>query len=97
MVGISPKKVGYLVVIALFSILSFINESGLSLAVDYEWIDAETLHFNNSEDDYYINMSSGIQLTNHYQDYWSRNIFCGGYYHANKFTPWLCLDSFEMD
>ncbi len=28
-------------------------------------------------DDYYINLASGLQLTNHYNQYWSRNEFCG--------------------
>ncbi len=47
--------------------------------VGYEWIENKTdvLHIWNTQDDYYFNASSGIQLTNHYNDYWTHNYFCG--------------------
>ena len=38
-----------------------------------------TWHIWNEIDDYYFNASSGMQFTNHYQNYWSKNIFCGVY------------------
>ncbi len=39
----------------------------------------KALHIWNEKDDYYFNITSGIQFTNHYEEYWSRNIFCGGF------------------
>jgi len=33
-------------------------------------------HLWNEEEDYYINTTSGIQLTNNYQEYWSHNVLC---------------------
>lgn len=41
-------------------------------------------HIWNLNDDYYFNASSGIQFTNHYDEYWTHNIFCAGY----KTTRW---------
>lgn len=38
----------------------------------------DTLHIWNEYDDYYFNATSGIQFTNKYNEYWSKNIFCGG-------------------
>ena len=37
------------------------------------------VHLWNTQDDYYFNKSSGIQFTNHFEEYWTHNIFCGGY------------------
>ena len=34
----------------------------------------------NKFDSYYFNVSSGIQLTNHYNEYWSHNVMMLGYY-----------------
>ena len=54
------------------------SESGNG-AIGYEYLDnGSILHFWNLHDDYYINVSSGIQLTNHYQEWWTHNYFCGG-------------------
>lgn len=38
----------------------------------------DTWELYNDDDSYFINKSSGIQLTNHYNEYWTKNIFCGG-------------------
>ena len=45
--------------------------------VGYEIIDTDIVHFWNSHDDYYLNLSSGIQLTNVYPDWWSHGFLCG--------------------
>jgi len=42
----------------------------------------------NEIDDYYFNASNGIQFTNHYQDYWTKNTFCG-IINTNEY----CLDN----
>jgi len=62
--------------------------------IGYEYIDANTLHFWNEKDDYYLNLTSGIQFSNHYEEYWTHNIFCAGY----KTTQWnyQCVDDLPI-
>ena len=70
--------------------------------IGYEFLDlngsvvsssqGEVVHIWNMQDDYFFNKSSGIQLTNHYQEYWSRNIFCLGYYSGEEWIKIKCAD-----
>ena len=53
--------------------------------------DTMVWHLWNEKDDYYIDSWTGIQLTNHYQEYWSHNVFCFQTIQGGKF----CADSFE--
>ena len=49
--------------------------------IGYELLDNNSvLHLWNRFDDYYFNTSSGVQMTNHYDEYWSRNVLMLGYY-----------------
>jgi len=58
-----------------------------SYLVGYEYLDdGEVLHIWNSLDHYYFNISSGIQLTNHYNDYWSHNVLMLGYYNNDQWN-----------
>jgi hypothetical protein len=58
-----------------------------SKPIGYELLDTgEVLHIWNKFDSYYFNTSSGIQLTNHYNNYWSHNILMLGYYNKNKWN-----------
>lgn len=68
---------------------------GGNTTVGYEYIDNETLHFWNEIDDYYLNMTSGIQFSNHYDETWTHNIFCAGY----KTAEWnyLCTDDLPIE
>jgi len=53
--------------------------------IGYELLDNnKVVHIWNVHDDYYFNASSGIQFTNHFQEYWTRNIFCAGYKDAQN-------------
>ena len=65
---------------------------GGNTSIGYEMVDSETLHFWNEIDDYYLNMTSGIQLTNHYDDYWTKNVFCIGYYSGDEWVKIKCSD-----
>jgi len=48
--------------------------------IGYEFLDdGKVVHIWNTQDDYFFNKSSGIQFSNHYQEYWTKNIFCAGY------------------
>jgi len=63
--------------------------------IGYEFLDnGEVVHiWNNAPiSDYYFNKDSGIQLTNHYEDYWTRNIFCIGYYNNDEWHKIACAD-----
>jgi hypothetical protein len=52
-----------------------------SQTIGYELLyDNKVLHIWNKYDSYYFNTSSGIQLTNHYNEYWSHNVLMLGYY-----------------
>jgi hypothetical protein len=95
MVWISSKRLAFLIVITLFSMVLFINEISFVVAgnVGYELLDNnKVLHIWNTEDDYYFNATSGMQFTNHYQEYWSKNYFCGGYYLFGSWNKLICVD-----
>lgn len=67
--------------IILFGFTSYASSWNLNdtrkIGIEYN-LSGSTYHLWNEIDDYYVNGSSGIQLTNHYQDYWTRNIVCVG-------------------
>ncbi|GAG53979.1 unnamed protein product, partial [marine sediment metagenome] len=64
--------------------------------IGYEFLDDnKVVHIWNTNDDYFFNKSSGIQFTNHYQDYWTRNIFCIGYYDGDEWNKIKCADELE--
>lgn len=63
--------------------------------VGYEYQnDSTILHFWNENDDYYLNVSSGIQITNHPNEFWTHNIFCAGI----KYPDWnyYCTDALRF-
>jgi hypothetical protein len=54
-------------------------------SVGYELMDdGKVLRIWNNYDSYYFNTTSGIQLTNHYNEYWSHNVLMLGYYNNNQ-------------
>lgn len=75
---------------------SFTNELdptwfGEARDIGYEFIN-DSVHIWNTQDDYFFDKNSGIQLTNHYEDYWSKNIFCIGYYSGEEWIKIKCAD-----
>lgn len=65
--------------------------------VGYELLDSnKVLHIWNEIDDYYFNTSSGVQFTNHYDEYWAHNIFCGGLKYQGEWEYW-CNDELPFD
>ena len=84
------KKEILLIFSILFILLSF-SVRGSSLG--YEYLDnGNVLHMWNDYDDYYFNTSSGIQLTNHYSEYWTKNVLCIGYFNATDWDKIRCVD-----
>ncbi|MFH1840080.1 MAG: LamG domain-containing protein [Nanoarchaeota archaeon] len=66
--------------------------------IGYELLDNnQVLHIWNTEDDYYFNATSGMQFTNHYQEYWSRNVFCGGYYLNGDWNVLTCINELPFN
>jgi PKD repeat protein len=54
-------------------------------SIGYELLDNNSvLHVWNNFDHYYFNTTSGIQLTNHYNKYWSHNVLILGYYNNDQ-------------
>jgi hypothetical protein len=63
------------------------GEGSTSQLVGYELLDDnKVLNIWNKYDDYYFNTSSGIQLTNHYDEYWSHNVLMLGYYNNDQWN-----------
>jgi hypothetical protein len=50
-------------------------------------------HLWNENDDYYINSTSGVQITNHYQQYWTKNKWCV-YVQLGSWRK-VCADAFS--
>jgi len=64
-----------------------------SSSLGYEYLDNNNvLHMWNDYDDYYFNTTSGIQLTNHYNEYWTKNVLCIGYFNATDWNNIKCVD-----
>ena len=64
--------------------------------IGYEFLDdGKVVHIWNTQDDYFFNKSSGIQFTNHFDEYWTRNIFCLGYYNNDEWVKIKCADELE--
>jgi hypothetical protein len=60
---------------------------GGSSEIGYEYLnDGKVLHIWNQYDSYYFNTSSGIQLTNHYNNYWTHNVLMLGYYNNDQWN-----------
>ena len=47
---------------------------GLPVGLEY-FSATDVFHLWNTKDDYFID-AGGLQLTNHYEDYWTKNVFC---------------------
>ena len=55
--------------------------------VGYELLDdGDVLHIWNCYDSYYFDTNSGIQLTNHFNEYWSHNVLMLGYYNNDEWN-----------
>lgn len=87
----------------VFSIIVFGNNHIITLGesfnpsdtreIGYEFLDNNSVvHIWNTQDDYFFEKDSGIQLTNHYQAYWTRNVFCIGYYSGGEWHRIKCSD-----
>jgi len=80
------KLFAWLFVSILFlALIPFNNNSvkadGGTSSLGWELLDDESvLHIWNRNDSYYFNVSNGIQFSNHYQEYWTRNVLMLGYY-----------------
>jgi hypothetical protein len=53
----------------------FLDTSGNVVAYSI----ASTVHIWNQKDDYFFDKTSGMQFSNHFNDYWTKNVFCAGY------------------
>jgi len=87
-----------LLLISLVLTTLFINNN-LVLTVSSESIgwelldDGNVLRMWNVLDSYFFNVSSGIQFSNHYQEYWSHNILGIGYYAGGEWNLLYWTDS----
>ena len=66
---------------------------GIERDIGYEFLDDDKIvHIWNTQDDYFFDKDSGIQFTNYYEDYWTKNIFCIGYYSGTNWVQIKCAD-----
>lgn len=66
--------------------------------IGFETLDnGKVWHIWNNYDDYYFNATSGIQFSNHYQEYWTHNIFCGGYKDPTQGWKYDCNDALPFN
>jgi len=80
----------------LWFLMFVLLASVASADLGYEFLDGGVvLHMWNDIDDYYINRTNGMQLTNHYQEYWTRNAFCLGYETGGEWEIITCTDELE--
>jgi hypothetical protein len=69
------------------TIVNVTDPLGDPLSIGYELLDDDkVLRIWNKYDSYYFNTSSGIQLTNHFNEYWSHNVLMLGYYNNNQWN-----------
>ncbi len=75
---------------------SYLDPVWYGQEIGYEFLDNNyVVHIWNTQDDYYFEKDAGIQLTNHYEDYWTKNVFCLGYYSGETWVKIKCAD--ELD
>ncbi|MDH7506282.1 MAG: hypothetical protein QHH15_00640 [Candidatus Thermoplasmatota archaeon] len=61
--------------------------SNSSNTLGYELLDnGSVLRIWNVFNSYYFNVSNGLQFTNHYQKYWTRNVMMLGYYNGDEWV-----------
>ncbi len=80
-----------ILLISIFSLSFVLGSGGGENPIGYKIYD-NTLEIWNTQATYYFNKTSGIQFTNHFQDYWTRNIFCIGYYSGDEWVKIKCAD-----
>jgi hypothetical protein len=67
--------------------INLTDPPGFGPDLGYQYLDdGDVLHMWNKYDDYYFNTTSGIQLTNHYNEYWSKNVLMLGYYNNDQWN-----------
>jgi PKD repeat protein len=67
--------------------INLTDPPGGSPLIGYSLLDDDkVLRIWNKFDNYYFDTDSGIQLTNHYNEYWSHNVLMLGYYNNNEWN-----------
>lgn len=80
----------YYVIGLLMLLTTFYSATASDLG--YEFLDNNSVfHMWNLHDDYYFNVSNGLQYSNYYDEYWTRNTFCLGFNAADSWTKIKCV------
>jgi len=67
--------------------INLTDPPGDSSSIGWELLDGDNvLRIWNKYDSYYFDTDSGIQLTNHYDEYWSHNVMMLGYYNNDEWN-----------
>jgi PKD repeat protein len=67
--------------------INLTDPPGSSPLIGYTLLDdGEVLRIWNKYDSYYFDTDSGLQITNHYDEYWSKNVLMLGYYNNDEWN-----------
>ena len=95
------KRSRGLILLILLMVPSLLSDVPFMSAVEadptpigFEFLDGgAVLRIWNERDSYYFNTSSGVQFSNHYQEYWSQNVLGLGYYSGGSWNLIYWSDS----
>ncbi|MBR9681272.1 MAG: hypothetical protein GOV00_00535 [Candidatus Altiarchaeota archaeon] len=77
----------------LFGLFIQVLPSFAATPVGFEALDNGSVwHIWNNIDEYFFNATSGIQFTNHYDEYWTHSVFCAGYKDGSEQWQYDCND-----
>jgi hypothetical protein len=86
----------YLLGILCLLFIGIMYSSLATASLGYEYLENDTLlHFWNDFDSYYVNVTSGIQLTNHQEEWWTKNVWCVGI--TRNYESVYCDDKYRIN
>lgn len=95
------KKMIYVLITVTLCLILVNIVSASSTEVGYEFLDSgAVVRIWNAYGEYYFNATSGIQFSNYYNNYFTKNEFCGGYktiVSENETWNYDCTDTLDFN
>src|SRR3990167_7348429 len=94
-------------IVLLFGTMIYFNENvEAAPSIGFEYLDdsgnivnkniGTVIHIWNNKDDYFFNKTSGLQFSNNFNEYWTKNVFCVGEVQSNNWN-WFCVDELPYE
>ena len=94
-------------IVLLFGTMIYFNENvEAAPSIGFEYLDdsgnivnkniGTVIHIWNNKDDYFFNKTSGLQFSNNFNEYWTKNVFCVGEVQSNNWN-WFCIDELPYE